>query len=249
MGGKNNWDSKKYLNIWIGDLGLVSGYGTAPGTPAAKDGVVINYKYFGTVETALAPFNKGRTATHEIGHWLGLLHLWSAAGNCIDGDDITDTPVQSGPVYGCNLTAASCTQLSMVQNYMGYADDACMNLFSVGQKQVMRETLLKLRPQNINYTGSIILGASDLTNELASAAYLYPNPNTSGTVKIKFSENDSARYWCLQVYNSVGVLIIIKQKYQSDEEVLLPGTTKPGLYLVKLKNVKFNYTFKLVYNR
>src|SRR5664279_2917617 len=79
-GGDDAWDSKKYLNIWVCNLfGRTLGYAVMPGGPAEKDGVVIQYTAFGTLGTAVAPFNKGRTTTHEIGHWLGLRHLWGDA--------------------------------------------------------------------------------------------------------------------------------------------------------------------------
>ncbi len=92
-GGDNAWDSKKYLNIWVCNLGFRTlGYATLPGTPAELDGIVINFDVFGTVDNVRSPFNKGRTATHEAGHWLGLKHLW---GDVECGDDgVDDTPRQ-----------------------------------------------------------------------------------------------------------------------------------------------------------
>ena len=91
--GDDAWDSKRYLNIWVCNLfGRSLGYSSLPGSPVYKDGVVIQYDVFGTAGTIRAPFDKGRTATHEIGHWLGLMHLW---GDALCGDDmIDDTPPQ-----------------------------------------------------------------------------------------------------------------------------------------------------------
>ena len=77
QGGDDAWDASKYLNIWVCNLfGRTLGYAVLPGSPAEKDGVVIQYDVFGTIGYLTSPFNKGRTATHEIGHWLGLKHLW-----------------------------------------------------------------------------------------------------------------------------------------------------------------------------
>ena len=99
-GGDDAWDANSYLNIWVGSLiGNLMGYGSVPGYPKEKDGVVINYIAFGTTGTATAPYNKGRTATHEIGHWLGLTHIW---GDEYCGDDhIDDTPPQRSASIGC----------------------------------------------------------------------------------------------------------------------------------------------------
>ena len=101
-GGDDAWDSQKYLNIWVCNLfGRTLGYSVLPGGPANKDGVVIQYNAFGTIGAASAPFNKGRTTTHEIGHWLGLKHLW---GDAVCGDDdIADTPPQQTNNSGCPL--------------------------------------------------------------------------------------------------------------------------------------------------
>jgi len=105
QGGKDAWDKNKYLNIWVCDLGfLLLGYAQFPGLSAATDGVVIHYKYFGTIGTATWPFNKGRTATHEIGHWLWLYHTFegccsgNTASNCLTGGDrVCDTPPTDAP--------------------------------------------------------------------------------------------------------------------------------------------------------
>lgn len=127
------WDPSSYLNIWVCNLssGLL-GYAQFPGGPASTDGVVIDYAYFGTIGTATAPFDLGRTATHEVGHWLNLRHIWGDGGCSVD-DFVSDTPSSDGPNYGCALGHVSCGSVDMVQNYMDYSDDACMNLFTEGQ--------------------------------------------------------------------------------------------------------------------
>ena len=95
-GGHDIWDRNNYLNIWVGRLsGSVLGYAQMPGGPAGSDGVVIDYRYFGTQGTgSQSPYNKGRTATHEVGHWFGLWHVWGDA-NC-GNDFVSDTPVSQG---------------------------------------------------------------------------------------------------------------------------------------------------------
>src|SRR5687768_7604045 len=99
-GGAASWDSKRYLNIWVVRLvGRTMAYATPPGAAAEKDGLVISYDVFGTTGKLRAVFNKGRTATHEIGHWLGLMHTWGDA-SC-GNDHVDDTPQQGTYNFGC----------------------------------------------------------------------------------------------------------------------------------------------------
>ncbi len=139
-GGSNAWSTNQYLNIWVCNMsGGILGYAQFPGGAAATDGVVIGYTCFGTTGTAQAPFNKGRTATHEVGHWLNLRHIW---GDATCGSDlVSDTPVHNTSNYACpsHPRANSCgTSAEMFMNYMDYVDDACMQMFSNGQKARMQ---------------------------------------------------------------------------------------------------------------
>ena len=147
-GGKSAWPSSNYLNIWVCNLtSPVIGFATLPGTAGpGQDGVVIIYKHFGRVGAVQAPYNKGRTATHEVGHWLNLLHTWgddeNSSDNCAGSDQVNDTPNQGGPNYGCpNAGTSSCGSADMFMNYMDYVDDNCMNIFTQGQKSRMQATL------------------------------------------------------------------------------------------------------------
>ncbi|MDZ7880293.1 MAG: M43 family zinc metalloprotease [Saprospiraceae bacterium] len=139
-GGLNAWDASKYLNIWVCSLnGGALGYATFPGSPLSTDGVVIDYRYFGTYNTR-APFHLGRTTTHEVGHWLNLFHIW---GDGICGDDhCDDTPKHQGANYGCPtypLVRTNCggSNVEMTMNFMDYTNDACMYLFTNSQKARM----------------------------------------------------------------------------------------------------------------
>ena len=111
-GGIDPWNQDDYLNIWVCDLsGGILGYATPPSNfNNPQDGVVIGYKYFGTIGAVQSPYNLGRTATHEVGHWLNLRHIWGDS-NC--GDDFcNDTPEHSGSNYGCPSfpsISANCT--------------------------------------------------------------------------------------------------------------------------------------------
>jgi hypothetical protein len=141
-GGVAGWDPNRYLNIWVCEIGGgILGYATFPGTATSTtDGVVIDYNYLGTTGTATAPFNKGRTATHEIGHWLNLRHIW---GDATCGSDlVNDTPTHNTSNYGCpsypHYSTCSGSPIEMTMNYMDYTDDACMYMFSAGQKARMQ---------------------------------------------------------------------------------------------------------------
>jgi len=141
QGGKDAWPSNQYLNLWVCDIsGGILGYAQFPGGAANTDGVVCDYQYFGTNGTATAPFNLGRTATHEVGHWLNLRHIWGDGGCSVD-DFVSDTPTAGNPNYGCpSFGANSCSggDPDMWMNYMDYVDDRCMYMFSQGQVDRMR---------------------------------------------------------------------------------------------------------------
>ncbi|MEO8512170.1 MAG: M43 family zinc metalloprotease [Ignavibacteria bacterium] len=140
QGGHDAWDRDRYLNLWSCNLGSqLLGYATFPGGNASLDGVAIGYNYFGTTGVLAPPYNKGRTATHEVGHWLWLYHIWGDDnGSCSGSDLVGDTPNQAAEFYGCPTypTVDACSPVSpgvMFMNYMDYTDDACMNLFTQGQ--------------------------------------------------------------------------------------------------------------------
>ncbi len=130
-----------HLNIWVCNIGGgILGYAQFPGGNLSTDGVVCAPQYFGTTGFVQAPFNKGRTMTHEVGHYLNLRHIWGD-GRCRQDDFVSDTPSSDGPNYGCpSYPTVNCRSNDMTMNYMDYTDDACMSLFSQGQKERMRAT-------------------------------------------------------------------------------------------------------------
>lgn len=142
-GGLNAWDATKYLNIWTVNFnnGLL-GYAQFPGGSASTDGVVLQYNSVGSLAspTSYTPYNKGRTATHEVGHWLNLRHIWGDA-NC-GSDLVSDTPTQQTSNYGCpsfpHTTCSNGANGDMFMNYMDYVDDGCMQMFTAGQKARMQ---------------------------------------------------------------------------------------------------------------
>lgn len=158
------WDSTQYLNLWTVELAnndllgyaqFPDGLGTglsglnSTGGLANTDGVVIRYSAFGSGLGSNyilnSPYNKGRTTTHEIGHWLGLIHIWGEGSSCASNTDYcTDTPVAKDANYGCPTGTNSCTSRAgddMIENYMDYTDDTCMNIFTQDQKTRMTTVL------------------------------------------------------------------------------------------------------------
>ena len=158
-GGKNPWPTADYMNMWVCNLdGGGLGYARFPNTNAGNsDGIVIDYAYFGRGGSAQAPFNLGRTATHEVGHYLNLRHIWGD-GNCNADDFVTDTPTSDASNGGCQVGSVSCGSVDMVQNYMDYSDDGCMNLFTQGQKTRMKAALAGPRASLGNSNGCGVPG-------------------------------------------------------------------------------------------
>jgi hypothetical protein len=145
-GGIDAWPTDRYLNVWVCNLQPWLGYAQFPGGPAETDGVVITHEGFGTTGTATAPFDRGRTTTHEIGHWFNLYHIWGDdGGGCSGTDEVADTPNQGGPNYGCpgfpHISCGNGPNGDMFMNYMDYVDDACMVMFTEGQVRRMDAAL------------------------------------------------------------------------------------------------------------
>ena len=150
-GGSPVVDPARNLNIWVCNLDEVLGYAYLPGVDSSIDGVVINFECFGTEGTAASPFNLGRTATHEVGHYLNLLHIWgSETPSCSDSDEVDDTPNQSQPNFSKpNFPHISCNNGpngDMFMNYMDYVDDDSMFMFTAQQVVRMRTALGEGRP-------------------------------------------------------------------------------------------------------
>jgi hypothetical protein len=145
-GGKPAWPTDRYLNIWVCNLGGgLLGYAQFPGGPARTDGVVILHTAFGTQGTVRPPFNRGRTTTHEVGHFLNLRHIWGDTLDCSGGDRCPDTPNSEGPNFGKpgfpHLTCSNGPNGDMYMNYMDYVDDEAMFMFTDGQVARMNATL------------------------------------------------------------------------------------------------------------
>lgn len=176
------WNSEEYLNIWVTEIsGDVLGYAQFPsqssllglnsneGSPET-DGVVINHSSFGyrTGTSSSGPYSYGRTTTHEVGHWLGLLHIWGHSQSCHASDYCDDTPDQQEPTHGCPDHVETCGNVSMKSNYMDYTNDACMNIFTQDQKERMH-AVLSVSPRRIALKTS--LGCCGVKNSITLPSF------------------------------------------------------------------------------
>jgi hypothetical protein len=132
--------------MWACTLGGgLLGYAQFPGLPPETDGVVILNAAFGTTRNVVAPFNLGRTAVHEVGHWLDLRHIWGDTNDCSGTDFVDDTPNAQLPNFGKpifpHLTCNNQPNGDMFMNYMDYVDDDAMFMFTAGQVARMHATL------------------------------------------------------------------------------------------------------------
>ncbi len=171
QGGADVWNPNDYINIWVASLqGDILGQATYPGmADPAEDGIVIHY---GSMPGgALAPYNMGKTLTHEMGHYLFLIHIWGDdGGTCTGSDYVEDTPNQADYTSGCpnGIVTDICTPGGngiMYQNYMDYSNDACLVLFTHLQVERMMQALTQLRPSLM-----ISKGASPMVNGANNAA-------------------------------------------------------------------------------
>lgn len=182
------WPAEDYLNIWVTNLADNNiGYAQFPvsdqpglessSTNRLTDGIVIGYRHFGSIDDGSFNisnnYNKGRTTTHEIGHFFGLLHIWGLTNNCGSTDYVDDTPEQQRPTSGCPThPSVSCGSNNMFQNYMDYSHDRCMNIFSAGQVNRMMAVLQNSprRKSLINSPGAVEPTLFDLDLGIRSIA-------------------------------------------------------------------------------
>jgi Pregnancy-associated plasma protein-A/Secretion system C-terminal sorting domain len=246
-GGDDAWDSKHYLNIWVCNLNRQLGYASFPGGPADRDGVVITYSTFGNFNT-IAPYDMGKTAIHEVGHWLNLKHIW---GDDYCGDDgVSDTPTQTGYTSGCPAGAtSSCNNGSngdMYMNYMDFTNDACMYMFTKGQRQRMRALFA---PGGARYDitlsgacnegpyiedGPLPVTTGDIY--LPRPVTIYPNPATNSlTIQIKPLENVVGQSF--SILSSSGQQLIAGTIQQS-KAVIDISKLLPGMYILRIGNGK-----------
>lgn len=233
------WDSKKYLNIYVCEIGGgIAGYSSFPGGNPAKDAIVIDYTNFG--KGSLDPnYNLGRTAIHEVGHWLGLYHIWgiNENANCNNDDMVADTPNQGKDYRGCPIGPQySCGSQDMTSNYMGYVFDRCMAAFTPGQSQRMRAMILSSRPNissSIPCSKNPIQAEKDTIKE-AFPLVVFPNPTEDHLFvfqkNIVFSPSD------FKLFSVDGREVMARAEEYGDKVKIDFTTLNAGIYLLQIRN-------------
>jgi hypothetical protein len=244
------WDSQKYINVWVAPLGdNVAGWAQMPGGNPATDGIVIGYKYFGTTGTAQFPYNEGKTLTHLMGNYLGLFDLWSEQNPCQD-DLVEDTPIHNAPNTGCApyLHVSTCdgSPAEMTMNFMDNSHDACLYMFTAGQKKRMRSMLDEggLRHSLSNndvYCNLSGLKSSNtlLTDEKLSRLNIQLSPNPVDEQFTLSINNINTTELDVTVYNSIGKSMYktkLSPSAGSTQSSIKCGDWPAGVYLVKINS-------------
>ncbi|MEM6965779.1 MAG: M43 family zinc metalloprotease, partial [Bacteroidota bacterium] len=186
------WDRNTYLNFWVGpNLGSLLGWAYLPTTTTLPDPtldgiVVVSCSFGGPGFGTCAPYDLGRTGTHEVGHYLGLRHVWGAGG-CSSDDGIADTPIQSGANFGCpNHPSPTCNNGGdMFMNYMDYVHDDCMNAFTVGQGTRMNNILNTSRSSLLGAAGIVCNSAVPLTLNLLNQTNVSCFAGNDGSISVE----------------------------------------------------------------
>lgn len=262
------WNPSQYFNIWVfnfgGDLDDVLGYAQFPnlsgldgldsnnGT-SQTDGVAIAYQYFGSSAiypqgNYQAPYNRGRTTTHEIGHAFGLRHIWGDANNCSVDDFCDDTPRSQSANGGCPTqdTCPTYPGLDMVENYMDYTNDACMNIFTQDQKDRMM-VVLQNSPRRASLTFSTVCGttAGNEDFELLNGINVYPNP-TSTVLNIAVANGELPDSYT--IYNSLGQTVANVNVSSDANLAVNTSSYSNGIYFIKINKGSTTKTLKFIKN-
>jgi hypothetical protein len=244
-----------YLNIWICEIGGgILGYAQFPGGSAATDGVVIGPNYFGSSSKGTgfylsAPYDKGRTATHEVGHWLNLRHIWGD-GPCSADDFVADTPLAAGASYGCpaypkNSCPAAGNDMTM--NYMDYTDDLCMYMFSLGQKSRMRAIFEPGGPR-ASFAARTGFGDTEVAARGSFETSVYPNP-VSEVATVSVSLPEEVKSLEISMIDMQGRLVSTQSFENASgvvEHEISVSNLKAGVYFVNVKGGAYSTTKKLV---
>ncbi len=219
-GGADPINPKKYLNIWVAKLvDGVSGYAQMPGGPDITDGIVIDYRFFGTFGTTIPPYNEGKTLTHLIGSYMGLYELWNEYAPCSD-DYVKDTPIHNAPNFSQypyrHVSTCENRPAEMVMNFMDNTDDSGMYMFTMGQK--IRGVGMLAGPRKGILTQQTQCSQSLSTLNLVSESNI-TNNDIKSVINIKAFPNPAQRQLVLEahlneagsgnvlVYNSIGTVV------------------------------------------
>ena len=271
------WDSTQYFNIWVckfsdveaDDLYGTLGYAQFPsnsslaglnvnGGLATTDGVIIDYRCFGSSDYVTGNYfpgyNKGRTATHEIGHSFGLRHIWGDSSSCVvnatdsNNDYCPDTPAANTANFDCNVVYNSCPLAAgndMTENYMDYSNDTCMNTFTLDQKARI-VAVLQNSPRRSTLGSSLacqaVLGTSSY--DALEMVSIYPNPvNDVLNISIGETADLPSAY---SIYNNLGQVIAQKSVSSNGDLSINTSGWSTGIYFIKIEKESAVKTLKFV---
>jgi hypothetical protein len=252
--GSDPWNTSDYLNIWVCDMSffgvpVVLGYATFPGSDPLKDGVVIQYNFIGYQSNGTSN-NLGRTTVHEVGHWLGMRHIWGdgqQSGTVCDSTDyVDDTPNADTASQQTCLVKNSCSNESpywtnagidppdMIENYMDYSYDACMTMFTRGQKDRMLGFLNTTRSSLLVSQGGCNVNSVATENDAENTFTIFPNPS-QGTFSIRLKNFNPGIKTIVSLVNVLGETVFWAELTSSVTNIELPET-ESGVYLLSVKS-------------
>lgn len=264
---KTYWDPSKYLNMWTVKFGgkaeKLLGYAQFPdksglqgmednGGDASTDGVVAVYDAFGSKDEddgtfVLKPsFAYGRTMTHEVGHWLGLRHVWGD-GDCDKDDFCDDTPVTGKFNTGCDKNADTCPRKEgkdMVQNYLDYTNDDCMDTFTQDQKERMQIVMSK-SPRRKELNDSKVCSALSINDvTFKNNLKLYPNPGNNFVNLVVNNDNNIPTAY--KIYDLAGRAISSKTITSNSDLKINTSNLTSGVYFIKVEKASAVATLKFI---
>lgn len=273
MKASTQWDPLQYFNIWVvnfsGSVNNLLGYAQFPSTSglsginanggaANTDGVAISYMSFGNQSICPtgpydATYNQGRTSTHEIGHCMGLRHIWgdgtgdyqTGVADCTATDYVADTPPAGYLHYGCDVGSDTCFDdyVDMIENYMDYSDDACMNIFTAGQKARMVAVMNNsVRRKELKTSLACSPPMSVVQQAFESSISIFPNP---ATTELNYVIRNNYEVSSIVMHDIAG-----KEVYRNDmantPTQLSVSNLSSGVYFVTFSSGKNSVTKKFI---